>query len=93
MPRGEYKLLLFLAVSQILKHFMALEERRLNEITIRHTPNLVSSGKMSHRVSRSLGLLFNCPVKFYFDIEDATEFSKCLYKKKNNQSFEKYSSY
>ncbi len=55
---GKYRLLLFLAICQILKVYGTLKISYLSYIAIIHNAMLILSGKKSSRTSRPLCLLF-----------------------------------
>ncbi len=60
--RGKYRILLSLAVSQILTMYGTLTISHLSYISISHKATLISCGKMSSRASRPLGLVVSlCP--------------------------------
>ncbi len=56
--RGEYRLLLFLAICQILRVYGTLKISYLSYIASIHKSMLVSSNKWRSRASRPLGLFF-----------------------------------
>ncbi len=62
MYSGKYRLLLFLAICQILKVYGSLKTSYLSLIASFHKTMLVSSGNRSSKSSRPLGLFF-----FYFN--------------------------